>query len=91
MVAPPGFWGGHGSPYLGEHDVLAPPAQCDTQEVIDGRRIPQACRPVLLLLWRPAQHHVPSSLRGDMVGERVSTENKQRPAPESQGLSPLRC
>lgn len=59
--------GGRSWPYLREHDVLSPPAQRDAQEVVDGRRIPQAHRPVLLLLWRPAQHHIPGSLSGDMV------------------------
>lgn len=69
MMTPPDFWGGGGLPYLGEHDVLAPPAQRDAQEVIDGRSIPQAHRPVLLLLRGPAQHHIPSSLQGHVVGK----------------------
>ena len=53
--------------YLREHDILAPPAQRDAQQVIDGRRILQAHCPVPLLLWCPAQHHIPSGLWGDTV------------------------
>lgn len=31
--------GGVDQLYLGEHDILPPPAQRDAQEVVDGRRI----------------------------------------------------
>lgn len=67
--------GGVGQLYLGEHDVLPPPAQRDAQEVVDGRRVLQAHCPVPRLLWCPAQHHIPSSLWGECgLGESEDRE-----------------
>ena len=86
---------GKGWPYLRKHDILAPPAQCDAQEVVDGRGILQAHRPVLFLLRHPAQHHVPSSLWGDVgLGRRrqkisLSPQGPCLPGPGTVALSPL--